>query len=215
MTAASLSLDFKKLFPKLTEPQLISEIEQEGIIQEVQPDDVIIREHNYIKSIPFVLNGLIKILRYDEEGNAILMYFLQPGDSCAMSMICCMGMQKSRIEAVAEDKTTLLLIPVHVMDAWMLKYPSWKAFVMETYNNRFDELLQTIDSIAFKNLDERIEFYLKKQVEAKGTKVLHISNQQIANELNSSREVISRLMGKMADAGMVKVSRSQVEVLFL
>lgn len=206
-------MNLRKLFPKLTEPSLLEALEKSGKIIDLKAGDVLLEEGSYIRSIPFILSGLIKVFHQDQDGNSLLMYYLLPGESCAMSMICCMSRQQSRIHAVAEESSSILVIPVDLMDDWMFRFPSWKTFVMETYSMRLDELLDTIDSIAFKHLDERLMHYLRKQVEAKGTRILAITNQQIANELNSSREVISRLMSKMVDNGMVKVSRAQVEVL--
>jgi CRP/FNR family transcriptional regulator len=208
-------MSFRKLFPQLSEPALLESIEKVGKIVALKQGDVLLEDGSYIRSIPFVLSGLVKVFHQDKDGNSLLMYYLMPGESCAMSMICCMSSQRSRIQAVAEEPTSILSIPVELMEDWMFKFPTWKNFVMETYSLRMDELLDTIDGIAFKNLDERLIHYLRKQVEAKGTRTLTITNQQIANELNSSREVISRLMTKMVEKGMVKVSRAQVEVILM
>jgi CRP/FNR family transcriptional regulator len=203
-----------QLFPQLNDSRLIEEIKQKGRIVQMDAGEVLIREGQNMRNIPFVLSGLVKILRHDENGQKLFMYYLEPGDSCAMTMICCMGMQTSSIEALTEEPSTLLQLPIDAMDDWMQHYPSWRAFVMNTFAVRFEEMLSTIDTIAFRRLDERLEHYLLTQKEAKGTPVLNITNQQIADELATSREVISRLLGRMAQEGMVKLSRSQITVLF-
>lgn len=203
-----------KLFPQLNDKQLIEEMRLKGRILSLETGESLLQEGQVIKNIPFVLTGLVKILRHDENGQMLFMYYLEPGDSCAMSMICCMGMQKSRIEAVTEEPSTILQLPIDSMEDWMQRYPVWRVFVMSTFAMRFEEMLSTIDAIAFRKLDQRLEQYLLKQKEAKGTSVLHITNQQIADELATSREVISRLLGRMAQEGLVKLSRSQITVLF-
>ena len=175
--------------------------------------EVIMRTGQYIKSTALVLEGQIKIYRENTDGGEFLMYYLGPGQACAVSMICAMQSQTSEIMAKAEEDAKLLMIPVQLMDELMIKYKSWYQFVIQTYRSRFDELLSVVDNIAFRNMDERLEFYLKRYTEKHGRKNIELSHQQIADDLNSSREVISRLLKKMEQRMLVKLHRNMIELL--
>ncbi len=205
-----LSETLKKRFPFL-EADLLTEIEQEGLSQTVYPEDEIMQEGQYIRSFPLVLEGALRIIRHDEEGREILLYYLEPGEVCSMALTCCMGRQQSNIRAVAEQDSLLVRIPVECLDRWMLKYNSWKEFMMYSYRKRFDELLNTIDSIAFMNMDQRLEKFFQDRFKATGEKVFIGKHQDIAYQLNTSREVISRLLKKMEQKGMVVLSRNKID----
>ncbi len=163
----------------------------------------------YFRSTMLVASGLVKIFREDEEGNEYFMYYLQPGQACALSMICATRQQASQLMGRAVTDSIILTIPLEFMDEWMKKYKSWYYYVLESYRNRFEELLLTIDHIAFRNMDERLIFYLKRQQDTLKTNILTVSNTEIAQELNSSREVISRLMKKLADKGNIRLLKNQ------
>ena len=141
------------------------------------------------------------------------MYYLQPGQACAISMICTAKSEKSQIMAKVVDDAEVIMVPLAMMDKWMMQHRSWYEFVIGTYRNRFEEVLEVIDNIAFRAMDERLEFYLKRQVEACGCTELKLSHQEIASDLNTSREVISRLLKKMEQRGLVVLYRNQIEVL--
>lgn len=198
-------------FPQL-EPALLAEIEREGMIKEFAVGDVLMRTGQYIKSTVLILKGIVKIFREDEEGAEFLMYYLQPGEACAISIICASKAETSQISAVAMEDTTALMVPIKFMDEWMSKYKSWYYFVLETYRNRFEELLTVIDNVAFRNMDERLFFYLKRYTETNHSNTISLSHQQIADELNSSREVISRLLKKMEQRGLVILNRNSIEL---
>ena len=171
------------------------------------------RTGQYIKSTALVLEGQIKIYRENPDGGEFLMYYLGSGQACAVSMICALQSEISEITAIAEEETEVLLIPVQLMDELMNQYKSWYQFVIQTYRSRFDELITVVDNIAFHNMDERLEFYLKRHVKNSGKKIIETSHQQIADDLNSSREVISRLLKKMEQRQLVKLNRNMIEVL--
>jgi CRP/FNR family transcriptional regulator len=166
-----------------------------------------------MKSTMLVLDGIIKVFRENEEGGEFLMYYIKPGEACALSIICAAKMEASEITAVAMEDTILLSIPLQYMDEWMSKYKTWYYFVLETYRNRFEEMLTLVDQVAFRNMDERLEFYLKRHAEVNQVRIVQLSHQQIADELNSSREVISRLLKKMEQRGMLKLHRNFIELL--
>jgi CRP/FNR family transcriptional regulator len=204
--------DYKSLFPDINSAELIQEIEKVGQIKTFEPDDVLIEVGGYIKSVPLMLDGLTKIVKEDSDGNELLMYYLAPGGTCTVSLTCCMTQKKSEIKAIVEEPSKMLLIPIQYMDEWMIKYKDWKNFVMNTYRVRFDELFQTIDCIAFHKLDERLITYLKTKAKAKSTTLLKATHQDIAYDLNSSREVISRLLKQLEKEGKIKLGRNQIEL---
>ncbi|HEX3024761.1 MAG TPA: Crp/Fnr family transcriptional regulator [Chitinophagaceae bacterium] len=200
-----------KLFSQL-EPALLSQIEKHGTIKEIPAGEILMRTGQYVKSTMLVLEGMVKIFRENEDGAEFLMYYLQPGEACAISLVCASKMEASKIMAKAMEPTTVLMIPIQLMDEWMAKYKSWYYFVLETYRNRFEELLELIDNIAFRNMDERLLFYLQRHAEVNQTATIQLSHQQIADELNSSRDVISRLLKKLEQRKIVSLHRNYIEL---
>lgn len=209
MEKAQLDLIHHK-FPRLEQP-LLQEIAREGTIKPLPAGEEALRTGQYIRSTVLVLDGLVKVYREDDDGNEILMYYLEGGDACALSMMCTARNEQSQVLAKAVSDAQVLLIPAHLTEGWLAKYKTWHAFVIASYRERFDELLQTLDSIAFKAMDERLLFYLKRHVKAMGPEV-RLSHQQIAEELNSSREVISRLLKKLEQQGVLTLHRNYIEI---
>ena len=201
----------RKSYP-LFEDKLVDEIEVQGEFKTFPANEVLMRKGQYIRSTMLVLNGLIKIYREDDDGNEFLMYYLKPGEACALSLVCAAKHEASPIMAKTVTETEVMMVPVDTMSEWMAKFKSWYQFVIETYRTRFDELLTTLDNVAFRSMDERLEFYLKRAKEAQQATMLNISHQEIANELNTSREVVSRLLKKMEQKGMVNLHRNAIEV---
>ncbi len=197
-------------FPEINEPALVAELEERGRFMEVQQGEHLIDIGGYVKFMPLVLTGAIKVMREDENGDEIFLYYLLPGQTCAMTLNCCMANNPSEISAVAVEDTTCLAIPVELMDSWLRKHRSWQNFVLNTYGMRFQELLSTIDSIAFLQLDERLLNYLKEKSAVANTKVLETTHQQIAYDLHSSREVISRLLKQLEKRGLIELQRNKV-----
>jgi CRP/FNR family transcriptional regulator len=202
--------NIKSIFPGL-EPELLQQLTDKAILKEVNEGETIISTGQYIRSTMLLLDGLIKVYREDDEGNEFLMYYLEPGEACALSILCAAQQEKSEIMAKAVKDSTLMLVPVEQTEMWMNEYKSWYRFVVSTYRSRFEELLQTLDSIAFKSLDERLLFYLKRHLDINGPRI-ELSHQQIAEELNSSREVISRLLKKLEQRGLVTLHRNVIEI---
>lgn len=175
------------------------------------PNEILIREGQFISNFPLVINGLIRITRNNEEGNELLLYYLRENEVCAMSLTCCMANQTSNVNAVAEEKTEVILLPVDLLDKWMCKYPTWKQFVMQTFQIRFRELINTVDSIAFMKLDERLVKYFTDRFQKSGVTSLNITHQDLALQLNTSREVISRLLKKLENDNKIKLSRNFID----
>ena len=207
-------MDWHKLFPTF-EPELIKILDKNAIERSFHAGEVIMRTGQYIKSTVLVLSGRIKIYRQNDEGSEFLIYYLGPGDACAISLICALQAQTSEITAKAIEDTEVLMLPVQLMDELMTKFKSWSHFVIQTYRNRFDEMLSVIDDIAFRNMDERLEFYLKRAKTDSGNLILNLTHQQIADDLNSSREVISRLLKKMEQLGKIRLNRNSIELVDL
>lgn len=203
---------FKTLFPGFSN-DLIKNIEQNVVLKNFEAGEVIMRTGQYIKNTVLVSKGKIKVYREGENGGEFFMYYLQPGQACAISMICATKNEKSQIMAKVVEDAELMMVPLQLMDKWMMEHRSWYEFVIETYRSRFEEVLEVVDSIAFRAMDERLEFYLKRQQEACGCSELKISHQEIGLDLNTSREVISRLLKKMEQRGLVKLNRNNIELL--
>jgi CRP/FNR family transcriptional regulator len=202
-------------FPFFKEPELIDAIANVAKEVEVKEGEPIIRVGEFIKSTPLITKGLLKIVREDDEGHEILLYYLEGGNTCVMTVTCCMKQEKSKIKAIAELDSHLLLIPFHYMDEWMRNYRSWRNFILQTYSARFEEMMSTLDSIAFESLDVRLVRYLQERSEALNERHFHITHQQIAQELNSSREAISRLLKKMEINGKIKLGRNNITIIDL
>jgi CRP/FNR family transcriptional regulator len=203
--------ELMKLFP-MFDSQLASFISTIGESKTFEEGSIMMKTGQYFKATMLLINGKVKLYREGEDGGEFFMYFLERGDACALSMICATRNQASEIMAVAVEETEVLMIPISYMDELMTKYKGWYYFVLETYRSRFEELLIVIDNIAFKNMDERLEWYLKQQA-AKTGKNIHLTHQQIANDLNSSREVISRLLKKMEKNQAVILHRNSIELI--
>lgn len=200
----------KKRFP-FFESGLRSAIIESGILREYSADQELIREDQYIKSFPIVMRGLIKVCRTDPEGNELLLYYLRPGDVCTVSLICCMDRTRSRVKAITEEETEAILIPVELLDSWMTRFQTWKEFVMRSMQMRFDELLSALDSIAFLKMDERLERFFLDRFRSTGSTLFEGSHQEVALALNSSREVISRLLKQMEKRGLIHLSRGRID----
>lgn len=201
-----------ELFP-LFEPELKQELITHAVLKEVKAGDLLMQTGQYFRSTILIVKGSVKLYRAGVEGEEFFMYYLQPGDACALSMICAARQETSEIVGKAIDDSIILMVPIQLMDHFMKTYTSWYYFVMETYRSRFEELLQVIDSIAFKALDERLIAYLKNQGKHLNTQQLNLTHQEIANDLNSSREVISRLLKKMEQQGQIKLYRNTIELI--
>ena len=205
----------KSNFPILHNPGLIEEIQQFGRILDFKAGENLIEIGSYIKQMPLLVEGTLKISREDTDGNELLLYYLNSGETCAMSLICCMGDAKSNIRATVIDDAEIIMLPVNKMDEWIKKYDSWKNFIFRAYQIRFEEMLHTIDSIAFMKMDERLERYLAERSKELRQNVLTLTHQEIAGDLNTSREVVSRLLKQLEKMGRIKLHRYKVEIVSL
>lgn len=194
------------------EPDLIREIEEKSFKRRLNIGQVLIDFGVPIKNIPLVLSGSIKIIREDKDGNEVFLYFLGGGDTCAMSLTCCINQKKSEIKAIVEEPAELLMIPAFYMDEWM-KYPSWRRFIFSSYSQRFEEMLNAVDSLAFMKLEERLMGYLLDCQQSAGDFAINKTHQEIAGDLNTSRVVISRLLKKLELKGKIELHRNKIEIM--
>ena len=194
----------------LFDAELLEEIISVGRITNFPAESSIMHPGDEVMYIPFVLEGAIKIMRENEEGEELLLYYIESGDTCAMTLQCCVRNTKSQIKAIAIEDAKLLMIPMEYMEKWLDKYPSWRSYILESYHSRMIELMETIDSITFKRLDERLSQYLTDQAKLHGSLEINYTHQQIAEDLHSSRVVISRLLKQMEAKGLIQLHRNRI-----
>lgn len=209
--ADELATNFGYLF----EDSLIQEITKIGVSKAYKAESTIIDRGDYITSMPLLLSGAIKILREDEKGEELVLYYLEKGDTCAMTLSCCMGQTKSKIRAVAETDVELIMLPKEKMTAWLSSYKSWQSFILQSYHNRVEELLVAVDTIAFLKMDERLFKYLKDKAMVTHNDVLQVTHKQISDDLHTSRVVISRLLKKLENESKIVLHRNSIKILEL
>jgi CRP/FNR family transcriptional regulator len=198
--------------PGLTDQALKAEISAVGVELHYEDEDIILDQGMAIQYVPIVAEGTVRVTRLEDDGRELFLYFLVAGDSCASSLNCCMNKKNSEIQAVAEGEVRLLGIPQEKVDNWIMQFPEWKNLIINTFQRRFEDLLHSIELVAFSQLDERLVEYLRNTSEVLGTKILKTSHQEIANYLNSSREVISRLLKQLERMGKLKLARNTIQL---
>ncbi len=204
-------MKLQEIFPQF-DPELITYLEDIGQITEFKEGEMMMRPGQYFKSSMLILDGRVKLYREGEDGEEFFLYYLEKGGACALSMICATKNETSEIKAKAITPVKALAIPIQHMDTLMKDYKQWYYFVLETYRSRFSELLEVIDHVVFHSMDEKLEFYLKRQFESLGNKIT-VTHQEIADDLNSSREVVSRLLKKLESQKRISISRNEITKL--
>ncbi|MBL7817853.1 MAG: Crp/Fnr family transcriptional regulator [Saprospiraceae bacterium] len=202
-----------KQLANIFEPNLIKEIEALGEPKTYKEGDIIMDYDKHIRMMPFITKGTVKVLRKDENGKELLLYYLSSSESCSMAYSCCMEAKKSEVKAIAEDNVELIGIPHSKLDEWLCKYPSWKTYIMRSFNDRFNEMLRSIESIAFHKLDQRLVNYLKEKQRLTGSSIIKASHYLIADEMATSRVVISRLLKQLENDGKVILYRNEIKLL--
>jgi len=209
MVDKQLQLHFGYLFDE----QLINSISEVGTIRKFNKDEIIIDIGQELQNIPLLIEGNIKVLREDDNGHELLIYVLETGDTCAMSLTCCMAKSKSKIRAVADKDSTVLMIPINFMTEWFHNNESWRTFILQSYQIRFNEMLETIDTLAFMKMDERLYKYLIDQVKLNASDTITLTHQKISEDLHTSRVVVSRLLKQLEDEHKIKIGRNKIKVL--
>ncbi len=209
----SQPLNYINKFSEFFEPALLADLEASAMLMEVKSGSTMLNVGQTIRAIPLLVSGAIKVSRMNDEGQELLLYYVKEGESCAMTFNCCMLSQSSVIKGTAEEDSLLLCLPVMLMDEWMVKYPSWKKYVMTTILNRFTEIIKCVDEVAFKNMDERLVNYLKEKSNITGSSVLNLTHQKIGDELGTNRVVISRLLKKLENDKKLLIYNKQIKLL--
>lgn len=207
--------ELKRYYGYQFEDELLKEIQDIGIYKEIPEGFTIMDIGDYIKHMPLILSGAIKVIREDDKGDDLVLYFVEQGDTCAMTITCCMGESKSEIRAVTETNAKLVMIPIQKMQEWMHKYKSWQSFILQSYHERMKELLEAIDSIAFMKMDERLLKYLRDKAMVNRDDLIHTTHQEIAHDLHTSRVVVSRLLKKLELDNKIQLHRNNIKLLDL
>lgn len=209
----TLRQQLRSLFQAFKQSELLDYLVDNGQLVTLAPSTVLLDAEQYIKAIPLLLKGLIRVYREDQQGREVLLYYISPGQSCAMTLAYSLQDRRSRIKAIVEHEAVLLALPVDRIHELGFRFPSWQSFVAATFTLRFEEVLQVIEGIAFHRLDERLEAYLIQKASLQGSLVLAISHQQIADDLATSREVISRLLKQLEQLKKIKLARGKITIL--
>ncbi len=199
-------------YTSIFEEELINEIIEIGFLEKIPNDEMLIDIGDKMTHVPLILNGVVKIIREDENGDEITLYFLEEGSTCAISFVNCIHRTKSMFRGITETETEGIFIPVEKIDDWMIKYESWRHFIIDSYHMRLIEMVDAIDSLAFKKLDDRLNKLLKERVMLLDTNILDITHQEIADDLNTSRVVVSRLLKRLENNGKIRIRRNRIIV---
>ncbi|MCE3278749.1 MAG: Crp/Fnr family transcriptional regulator [Bacteroidetes bacterium] len=205
--------DIKAKFSSIFEKKLIDEIIEVGEIRSFKEGEIIMDYGKPVRFMPIIISGTLRVMRKDEEDREIILYYLSNNESCAMAYACCMEAKKSEIKAIAEDNVELIAIPHNKLDEWLVKYPSWKSYIFSSFTQRFNELLKSLESIAFQKFDERLIKYLKAKAKVTGKNAIQLSHKQIAEEMGTSRVVISRLLKQLENDKKLVLYRNEIKLL--
>ncbi|MCA4794271.1 Crp/Fnr family transcriptional regulator [Myroides odoratimimus] len=200
-------------YRSIFEEKLLDEIIEVSTIKDFKEGEKLMEIGEYIKKIPLLLEGAIKIIREDQREGEIVLYYIEEGDTCAMTLTCCLGETKSQVRSIAERDGSVVLVPVGKMDEWLVKYKSWRNFVLNSYNNRMNEMLTAIDSLAFMNMEERLCNLLRSKAKIYNSRFINNTHQELADELNTSRVVISRILKTLENEGIIQLNRKYIELL--
>jgi CRP/FNR family transcriptional regulator len=207
--------ELNKNYGYLFEDELLKEIEAIGLVKELSADEKLIEIGDYIKFIPLLIKGAIKIIREDNNGDELVLYYLERGDTCTMTLACCIGQTKSEIRAIAETDVKVIMIPVQKMKEWLGKYKSWQSFILQSYHGRMLEMLEAIDTIAFLKMDDRVLKYIRDKAMVTNDDVIHTTHKEISEDLHTSRVVISRLLKKLENEGKIELYRNYIKIIDL
>ena len=194
-------------------PEIKEKLLQYGMLKSFSEGDAILNENAYIKSIPIVISGSIRVMRTDEEGREILLYYIKPGESCIMSFLGGMHHDTSKVKAIAEEETEILFIPIEKVSLLIKEFPEWLDYIFRLYHKRFEELLEVVNAVAFKKMDERLLNFIKRKCELTKSHTLYVTHEQLANELGTARVVVSRLLKQMEEEGLVRLGRNKITLM--
>ena len=202
----------RQSLPNLTDPKLLDRLLEKGQLATFEPGKTLMEPGQFVKAVPLVLDGSIKIMRMDEDGKELFLYYLEAGETCALSLTCCSASRPSEIKAVVEEKVSVLFVPIQVHESLVDEFKQWKDFVSSTYQHRFHEMLVVLDAIAFKRMDERLMSYIVTKMKQLKTNELHTTHMEVANELGTAREVISRLLKQLEKKKWIELGRNVIYI---
>lgn len=197
-------------YSEVFETELVDDIVNNGFLRTIDNGEILIDIGDNMTHVPLILNGAVKIIREDKNGDEIALYFLEKGDTCAISFINCINRSRSMFRGIAEKDTEGIFIPVEKVDEWLQKYETWRHFIIDSYHMRLIEMVESIDSLAFMRLDDRLYKYLTDKVKIMRNNTLIITHQEIADDINTSRVVVSRLLKKLENEGKIKIRRNRI-----
>ncbi|MFK7950644.1 MAG: Crp/Fnr family transcriptional regulator [Saprospiraceae bacterium] len=204
--------ELSRYFPQFTEKELRETLLEKCSLMSFEPNTVLMKAGEYVKVLPLVLEGSIKVIK-EENDKEILMYYIQKGESCIMSISACIHNEKSQIKAITETSIVALLVPYDLVNSWLLKYSTWNAFVIASYKERFELMLTAFNAVAFQKMDTRLEYYLEQKAKATNNNELKVTHTQIANELATARVVVTRLLKNMENEGRISQRRGYITLL--
>lgn len=196
-----------------TSPELMKKLYENSMVKNYRAGDSILNENAYIRAIPLVISGTLKVTQTEEDGRELLLYYIKPGESCIMSFLGGMHNETSKVKAEVEEDAEILFLPIEKVALFIKEYPEWLDFIFRLYHKRFEELLNIINEIAFKKVDERLLTLLKKKVELTQNSTLQITHEQLANELGTARVVVSRLLKQLEENHVVQLGRNKITLL--
>jgi CRP/FNR family transcriptional regulator len=206
-------MELKEIIEFKSSPKIREKLEAIGFTKTFAEGETILNENDYIKAIPIVTNGSIRVMRMDEDGREILLYYIKAGESCIMSFLGGLHQDTSKVKAIAEENMEILFIPIDKVNLLIKEFPEWLDFIFRLYHKRFEELLEVVNAVAFKKLDERILNFIKKKCEVTKTDTIQITHEQLANELGTARAVVSRLLKQIEDEGIIKLGRNKITLV--
>ena len=206
-------MELDSLIEFKSSPEIKEKLSAYGIAKTFSEGDIILNENSFINAIPIVTRGSIRVMRTDEDGREILLYYIKAGESCIMSFLGGLHHDTSKVKAVAEEATEILFIPIDKVSLLIKEYPEWLDYIFRLYHKRFEELLEVVNAVAFKKMDERLLNFIKKKCELTKSHTLNVTHEQLANELGTARAVVSRLLKQMEDEGLVKLGRNKISLL--
>lgn len=205
--------EVRKIYSSIFESSLLKEIEEKSMTFSANAGQGLIKMNQPITVVPLMISGILKVSRENEAGQDLVLYYVKPGEGCAMTLSCGMMSQPSQVKGTAEEDLSMLCVPVQVMEEWMLKYPSWKKFVMGTIVNEYIGIIKSVDDVTFKKMDERLINFMKEKSKLSGSSLINLSHQQIADEMGTNRVVISRLLKKLENDKKLLLFRNQIKLL--
>lgn len=203
-------MELQNLIEFKSSPQIIEKLVEYGFAKNFAEGDIILNENSYIKAIPIVISGSIRVMRCEDDGRELLLYYIAAGESCIMSFLGGMHQDTSKVKAIAETDTEILFVPVDKVNLLIKEYPEWLDYIFKLYHKRFEELLEVVNAVAFKKMDERLLNFITKKTELANSKIILITHEHIAQELGTARVVVSRLLKKMEEDGLITLGRNKI-----